>query len=493
MTASDERFSHEQTRLSNKLTLLQKSERTLQQTLNARNQEIASLKTQVSTARKELSLAADSGEKVAQLELELENRKQEIARQKKNINQLESKIHKPADKQDTAEFATYVASRSVGPTIEIIEPPVAIMRGAPTIALNSKISELELIGRVSPASELMSFRINDVPRKVDNTGLFQTAISIAEQKTPVRAVAVDKAGKRTSLDFVVVPPKRLDSTPELMDSSRKSASSDPDIEFGNYHALIIGNNNYHHMTNLRTAKNDARAVARVLKERYGFKINLLLDADRYTILSALNGLMQKLTEEDNLLIYYAGHGELDDVNLRGHWLPVDAELESTANWISNVAITDILNVMSAKHILVVADSCYSGALTRSSIARLKGGMSKQSKLKWYQAMSHARTRTVLTSGGIKPVLDSGGGEHSIFAAAFLDVLRNQKGILEGYQLYREVQEKVKRSAQALQVEQDPQYAPIKYAGHEAGEFFLRPVDMTYRDNDRQQLLSTVLH
>lgn len=492
ISSSEERFSHEQTRLSNKLALLQNSERKLQQTLNSRNQEIASLKTQVSTASKELSRVAGSSEIIAGLEQELENRKQEIARQKKNINKLESKIPGPVDKRDASEFAAYVASRSIGPTIEIIEPPVAIMRGTPTVALNSNVPELELIGRVSPASELMSFRINDIPRKIDNTGLFQAAIRIADQKTPVRAVAVDKAGKRASLDFVILPPKRQDSTPDSKNSSRKSVSSGPDIEFGNYHALIIGNNNYRHMTNLRTAKNDARAVAQVLKDRYGFKVNLLLDADRYTILSALNGLMQKLTEEDNLLIYYAGHGELDDVNLRGHWLPVDAELESTANWISNVAITDILNVMSAKHIMVVADSCYSGALTRSSIARLKGGMSKQSKLKWYQAMSHARTRTVLTSGGIKPVLDSGGGEHSIFAAAFLDVLRHQKGILEGYQLYREVQEKVKRSAKALQVEQDPQYAPIKYAGHEAGEFFLRPVDMTYLDNDRRQLLSAVL-
>ena len=55
-------------------------------------------------------------------------------------------------------------------------------------------------------------------------------------------------------------------------------------------------------------------------------------------------------------MFYAGHGELDNANLRGHWLPVDAEPENTANWISNVAITDVLNAMAAKHVLVIADS-----------------------------------------------------------------------------------------------------------------------------------------
>jgi len=57
--------------------------------------------------------------------------------------------------------------------------------------------------------------------------------------------------------------------------------------FGNYHALVIGNNNYRHIRKLRTAVNDAREVAAVLEKNYGFKVTLLLDADRYQILSAI--------------------------------------------------------------------------------------------------------------------------------------------------------------------------------------------------------------
>ena len=51
---------------------------------------------------------------------------------------------------------------------------------------------------------------------------------------------------------------------------------------------------------------------------------------------------------------------------------------------------------------------------------------------------------------------------------------NNDGILEGYRLYREVQTRVKHTAATLRIDQDPQYAPIKYAGHEAGEFIFLP-------------------
>src|SRR5262249_42947159 len=119
-----------------------------------------------------------------------------------------------------------------------------------------------------------------------------------------------------------------------------------DIAFGNYYALVIGSDQSRQLPRLPTAVNDARDIDRTLKARYGFKVTLLLDANRYQILSALNGLRERLTDKDNLFIYYAGHGELDRKNQRGHWLPIDAEPNSSATWISNIAVTDILNAMN---------------------------------------------------------------------------------------------------------------------------------------------------
>ena len=236
------------------------------------------------------------------------------------------------------------------------------------------------------------------------------------------------------------------------------------------YALVIGNNDYVNLPELRSAVNDAETVAEVLRTRYGFETKLLVNATRYDILKALAELRKELTEDDNLLLYYAGHGELDRINQRGFWLPVDADREITANWISNIDITDQLNVMSAKHVLVVADSCYSGAMTRASLAKIEAGMSNKARKKWIEVMSQKRSRTVLTSGGLEPVLDAGGKDHSVFAEAFLGVLNDNDGILEAQNLYGALAEKMA----GAEVEQVPEYAPIKFAGHEAGDFLFVP-------------------
>jgi len=42
-------------------------------------------------------------------------------------------------------------------------------------------------------------------------------------------------------------------------------------------------------------------------------------------------------------------------------VPVDGNLDSNVNWISTIAVTDMLSAIPTRHVLVVADSCYSGA------------------------------------------------------------------------------------------------------------------------------------
>jgi TPR repeat protein len=479
MTWLETDMGEQRSQLGEELAQAQRNEAELQLALNTRTDEVASLKGQLGLVQQELAGASRSATRVNELREELLQREQEVSRQEKEIADLQALLSQRQSPQEKSEFAAVVFAEPVGPSIEIIEPPLTVMRGAPSIHLRSAVAEVELIGRVEPAAELMAFSLNDAPLEVNDYGLFKVSVKVLKPKTPVNVVAVDKKGKRAMVQFAIIP-KDVARDANLSSSS-VSAAAKPNaqaVDFGRFHALIIGNDNYQNLSNLSTARNDARAVEEILRTKYGFKTQLLLDADRYTMLSTLNRLREGLTDDDNLLIYYAGHGELDDVNLRGHWLPVDAEPDSTANWISNVVITDILNVMVAKHVLVVADSCYSGAMTRSSIARLQTGMSPDAQIKWYKVMSKTRARAVLTSGGLEPVLDVGAGEHSVFAKAFLDVLDENDGILEGFRLYREVQDRVKRATATLNIDQNPQYAPIKFAGHETGEFLFKPVHVT---------------
>lgn len=253
-------------------------------------------------------------------------------------------------------------------------------------------------------------------------------------------------------------------------------SAAPNVDFGTYHALVIGNDRHAELPDLQTAVSDARAVADLLRSRYGFRVELLTNATRGQILSALNKYRAQLTESDNFLLYYAGHGELDRANDRGHWLPVDASPDDTTNWIANNQVTDILNVMNAKHVMVIADSCYSGTLTRSVTSSIDGdGRTPQQQERWLQLMTRSRSRTVLTSGGLQPVLDGGGGGHSIFANQLLQALRSNSGLLEGPLLYRDIARQVSQAAARLGVDQQPEYAPIQFAGDVGAPFFFRPV------------------
>jgi hypothetical protein len=235
------------------------------------------------------------------------------------------------------------------------------------------------------------------------------------------------------------------------------------LDFGRYHALVIGNNAYTDMSPLKTAVNDATAVAELLRTLYGFSVTLLTNTTRDDIITALDQFRATLTARDNLLIYYAGHGVLDTSEERGYWLPVNAKHNSRIQWLSNTTITDALKAMAAKHILVVADSCYSGTLVRGiDVVRSPSGGERDTYL---ARIAQKRSRTVLTSGGMEPVSDSGGGEHSVFAKAFLTTLQENHDVLDGQQLFNLVRRPV-----VLNASQTPEYTDMRYAGHEGGDF-----------------------
>jgi len=404
--------------------------------------------------------------------LEIENRVNEVEALRES---LAAEKQRYEDKIKELQQSVRAEQSSDKPVIEIIDPPFVLTRGVPTVTLRSVVKQREIVGKIGSSVGLMSLFINDKKKSTNEKGLFKTDVALVGEETPIQIVAIDKNGSKSSLDFVLSMKKAINRSAKALDTFViKPEKNWETLNFGQYHALIIANNDYQKVPKLDTPETDGREIEKVLRSKYGFKTKLLLNGTRYQILSALNQLRAKLSEDDNLLIYYAGHGELDKVNMRGHWLPIDADADNTANWISTVALTDILNSMSTRHVMVVSDSCYSGAMTRSSIARLDTGLSNKQRNDWLKAMIKNRSRTVLTSGGLKPVMDGGGGQHSVFANAFIKALDGNNQLLEGQALYREVSSNIVAVAADYGIEQVPEYAPIRHAGHESGEFFFVP-------------------
>lgn len=427
-------------------------------------------------------VATEGSARLATLAASLGERESDVERQRADLERLRGDFARLQTQAATqsAQLAEYlqpvqVSARALvaGPEISIIDPQLFGTRGVTVIATTvGAISSREIVGRVTAPAGLLSLAINDQPLRANEHGVFSTQVPLSVPETTVSVVAVDSQGRRAKVDFAL----RMKSTATAPTPSAAAvpAVEVPGIDFGRYHALVIGNDQYEYLRDLTTAVSDAQSISAVLEKRYGFRTRLLTNANRYAMLSALNELREKLTGEDNLLIYYAGHGELDRVNNRGNWLPVDAEESSTANWIPTTAITDVLNIMKARQVLVVVDSCYAGSLTRSSVARLSTGTTSEERLHWLRAVAGKRARVVMTSGGVAPVLDTGGGAHSVFAKALLEVLDGNSELLDGQRLYREVAARVSFAADNVGFDQVPEYAPIRYAGHEAGEFFFVP-------------------
>ena len=476
-------------------TLAEEKTALLQQEVQRREQEIERLSVSLADTRQQLKSHEQSlrnaREKLQNLKEEMERNKADEARlkgleeaylaQQREVERAQTQLatlqSEAAQTQSLVDQQArnvslqkqQLASREVGgPSIEVFDPTIAITRaGEPTVRIRSGSRAQVISGKVLAPAGLAQVTLNGRPLTTDSAGLFHSAVSLASEDTRVDIQATDQRGQIAQFVFRLIPRQDVVTLDDGRTSIGRMAKS---IDFGRYYALVIGNNEYRHFSTLQTAINDARQVADVLKTKYGFETRLITNADRYTILSALNEVKGKMTEKDNLLIYYAGHGERDPATLQGYWLPVDAEPANTANWIPNSAISDLLNTMNARNILVVADSCYSGAMTRSSVARLDTQLSDEHMKKWLKVMAKTKSRTVLTSGGVEPVLDNAGGEHSVFARAFLNELERGVDVIDAYRIYLNVSSEVKSMAASVGFDQTPTYAPIQHTGHSGGEF-----------------------
>ncbi len=240
---------------------------------------------------------AQSQQALANMQKQLAENKRERLKLQATITQLEAEKQKYEQQIQTLQTPVTPITTAQKPVIEIIDPPVTLVRGTPTVTMRSLVKERDIVGKATDPSGIMSLLVNDVKNTLDDKGIFRSTVGIKGEKTHVSVVAINRNGMRESLDFLLA----IDGS--IPDSQRSDTGSSPllavnpwkDINLGQYYALIIGNNHYKKIPRLDTPANDARTVSKILNEKYGFKTQLLLDADRYQTLSAMNELRNKLT------------------------------------------------------------------------------------------------------------------------------------------------------------------------------------------------------
>jgi hypothetical protein len=299
---------------------------------------------------------------------------------------------------------------------------------------------------------------------LDGSGNFSAEIPLKPGENEIVVTATDVHGNPARENFTI----KRDST--LASGSAPGPAPTPPTVDGAYYALIIAVQNYQHpsVNPLDFPVSDARKVKQTLTEHYTFEpgnVTLLENPDRDKIIYSLDQLSGKLRAEDHLLIFYAGHGHWDERREQGYWLPSDAQRDMRSKWISNSDLRDAVRGISAHHILLISDACFSGGLlvTREAFAKAPPVVEEMLKLK---------SRTAMTSGALTTVPD-----RSVFVKYMLDSLENNpEPYLLAHDLFSRIRTPVINNSpkQSDGGRPTPRYGTIAETDDRAGDFvFIR--------------------
>ncbi len=249
------------------------------------------------------------------------------------------------------------------------------------------------------------------------------------------------------------------------------ARSPQEPNLGQFHALLIANEKYTNMEPLTTPVRDANDIEKLLISRYGFSVKVLTNATDDDIMRTLHEYSNTLTQEDNLLIYYAGRGSTPDGPPdRAYWLGVDADPQMRNTWLLAEHVSDKIRQIEAKRILLITDSCFSSRRVQASTMSVGRGLGPER----FKLLAKFQSRYVLTSGANVPVYDDNGDRtHSLFAKFFMEILRQNNNVLSGemlsYEMGHRVRERIENPERVT-----PTYSFLQGAGHKAGDFFFVP-------------------
>lgn len=331
-----------------------------------------------------------------------------------------------------------------GPVIEIFSPvPVSGK-------ITSNENELVIIGKVTDPGGVNVFMINKTIIRPSEAGVFEYKLLLVKGENHVQLVAINNVGDITERRLSVEC--KAESAP---------AVEKPDVNTpkGLYYALIIGINEYqdNDISDLDNPLKDAENLYDILVSKYTFNkenIVFLENPSRTSMIIALDELSNKLTGNDNLLIFYAGHGFWDEKGNVGYWMPSDADKTNTSNWFRNSTLRDFIGSIQTRHTLVIADACFSGAIfkTRSAFTEAPKGIQK---------LYEIPSRKAMTSGILQEVPDK-----SVFLEYLLKRLgNNDEKFLPSEILFSSFKTAVMNNSPNV-----PQYGIIQNVGDEGGDF-----------------------
>ncbi len=274
----------------------------------------------------------------------------------------------------------------------------------------------------------------------------------------IRQMVIDEemelslGANQVRVEAVTVTGKKLESSLEIV----------YDISTAKYYALVIAVQEYDdsNINDLDHPIKDAARFIDVIETEYNFSkenVKFLENPTKADIIGTLHHMRDEVTNEDNLLIYYAGHGHYDEEMKTGYWLPRDASRDNPVNWLPNTDLTNYLNVLKTKHTLLIADACFSGGIFKSRSA-FNNALAVEKLYKLH-------SRKAITSGALSEVPD----ESKFIKYLILRLEQNTQKYFPSEQLYTSLKDAVMSNSNTV-----PQYGTIQNVGDEGGDFiFIR--------------------
>lgn len=244
--------------------------------------------------------------------------------------------------------------------------------------------------------------------------------------------------------------------------------------------LVIAIDDYVHCPKLSNCVKDAQAFIEVLTQKYRFDPDHVItyfndEASEKDITDILRNLRNKVKKEDSLIIYFSGHGEIDDDI--GFWIPHEAEVGAYYNFIPTDIIKRYLDKINSFHTFMIVDACFSGALFTNFRSTSYGYENRKSR--WGLSASHSKEKA----------LDGQPGDNSPFAKSLLFELKNNKDSIGAQKLAANVIDRVQRATSGKQT---PVFKPLDVAGDDSGQFIFHPrAENTFVDPRDGQVYRTV--
>ncbi len=194
--------------------------------------------------------------------------------------------------------------------------------------------------------------------------------------------------------------------------------------------LLFATDHYDNWTDLVNPIDDARSMAKVLKEKYGFQTEIIQNPTQDEVYNKLRDYAErKFKPQDQLMIFFAGHGYFDETFGEGFVVAKNSLQNDKAktSYISHNRLRGIIQNIPSEHIFLAMDVCFGGTFD-PMIANARGmEMGETSDVEYLVRKLGQRTRKYLTSGGKEYVSDGIPGKHSPFTLKLLQALSNGGG------------------------------------------------------------------